>query len=353
MSETNADMTAEEWAELDRDIASARGDAAPPPPSSEDAVSPLPTVIRNTHFDFQHKVFRLPGAFFALDPTAKEPVLNILLGDLKAALPFNTIRESFDIPEDSNDHRLLDVVGKGLKFVKVIRPGEQIPGELLDGRASWSVEDRHRIIARGRLTMQLVSWITGHETIITDLAQLEQIIDDPQSKSRVRDACAQIAQKLGVANGSEQYITDRVDDLSQELAYIEALRDRFDQIRAIDENLGRIAQIYRTDRMFVSEVSRMRMLLKKPMQMYDSVFEQADAQTGEIVGALKDFNTTVTFIRKIRDDLRSRLLEWEEILAAWNGVEIERSMKTEQLCKQTYRFLANRFMEAQVWERKN
>jgi hypothetical protein len=309
-------------------------------------------IVRDTHFDFQHKVFLLPGAFFSLDTTSKDPVLNILLGDLKAALPFNTIRESFDIPEDSNDRHLLDVVAKGLRFVKVIRPGEQIPGELLDGRASWAVEDRHRVIARGRLTMQLISWITGAETIITDLSQLEQIIDDPQSKNRVREACAQIAQRLGIANGSEQYITDRVDDLSQELSYIEALRDRFSQIRAMDENLGKIAQIYRSDRGFVSEVSRMRMLFKKPLRAYDAVFEQADAQTGEIIGALKDFKTTITFIRTIRDDLRARLLEWEDMLSMWNEVEIERSTKIEQICKQTYRFLANRFIEVQVWERK-
>lgn len=322
------------------------------PAVAPDAAAEEPVrEIRNTHFDFEHKVFTLPGAFFALDPTSKDPVLNILLGDLKAALPFNTIRESFDIG-DGHDVKLLDTVSKGLKFVKIIRPGEQIPGELLDGRASWAVEERHRIIARGRLTMQLVSWITGNETIITDLTELEQIIDDPQSKSRVREACKQIAEKLGVEGNSEQYITDRVDDLSQELAYIEALRDRFKGIRQIDENLGRIAQIYRSDRLFVSEITRVRSLLKKPMRAFDAVFEQADAQTGEIVGALKDFKTTISFIRKIRDDLRSRLLEWEELLGAWDGAEIERSMKIEQLCKQAYRFIANRFMEAQVWERR-
>lgn len=320
--------------------------------STEADVAPPPVEVRNTHFDFQHKVFRLPGAFFANDPTSKEPVLNILLGDLKAALPFNTIRDSFEIPEDGNDRRLLDIVAKGLKFVKLIRPGEQIPGELLDGRASWSVDDKHRVIARGRLTMQLVSWITGSETIITDLSQLEQIIDDPQTKNRVREACSQIAGRLGISNNSEQYITDRVDDLAQELSYIEALRDRFVAIRTIDEELGKIAQIYRADRLFVSEITRMRTLFKKPLKEYDAIFEQADAQTGEIVGALKDFKTTISFIRKIRDDLRARLLDWEELLASWDGVEIERSMKVEQLCKTTYRFLANRFIEVKVWERK-
>lgn len=308
--------------------------------------------MRDTHFDFQHKIFRLPGAFFCLDPTSKDPVLNINLGDLKAALPFNTIRESFEVGEDSHDAKLLDKVAKGLKFVKQIRPGEQIPGELLDGRASWSVDDRHRMISKGRLTVQLVSWITGSEMIVVNIDELEQIVEDPQTKSRLKAAFAEIASKLNIAGNSEQYINDRIDDLAQELSYIEALRDRFKHIQEIADNLGKIAQIYRADRTFVSELSRMQGLIRKPMKEYDSIFEQADAQTGEVVGALKAFDTTVRFIRKIRDDLRARLLDWEELLAAWDGVPIERSMAVEHLQKQTYRFLASRYLETKVWERK-
>ncbi|WP_245593458.1 hypothetical protein [Azospirillum halopraeferens] len=308
--------------------------------------------MRDTHFDFQHKIFSLSGAFFAPDPTTKEPVLNITLGDLKAALPFQTLKESFNIAEDSHDSRLLGTVARGLRYVKQIRPGEKIPGELLDGSASWSVDDKHRLVARGRLTVQLVSWITGSEMIVVDIDELEQIVEDPQTKARLKSAFAAIAEKLGITENADQYITDRVDDLTQELSYIEALRDRFRHIRAISDNLVRLSQIYRTDRTFVSEIARMQGLLKRPLKEYDAIFEQADAQTGEIVGALKSFETTVTFIRKIRDDLREKLIEWEELLQAWDGVPIEKSQTVEQLQKITYRFLANRYMESKVWERK-
>lgn len=311
-----------------------------------------PAPMRDTHFDFEHKVFSLPAAFFAQDANSKQAVLNILLGDLKASLPFPTLKESFQIAEDSHDSRLLETVAKGLQYVKQIRPGEKIPGELLDGSASWSVEDKHRLIAKGRLTVQLVSWITGSEMIVVNAEELEQIVEDPQTKTRLKAAFTGIAEKLGITENAEQYITDRIDDLTQELSYIEALRDRFRHIRAIDENMVRIAQIYRTDRTFCSEIQRMQGLIKKPLKQYDAIFEMADAQTGEVVGALKDFKTTVTFIRKIRDDLRARLLEWEELLQAWDGVPIERSQTIEQLHKMTYRFLASRFIESKVWERK-
>lgn len=322
----------------------------------DDAGSPAPAApaapMRDTHFDFQHRVFSLPGAYFHTDEATKQPVLHIILGDLRASLPFKTLRESFDIPEDGHDVKLLGIVAKGLAFVKQIRPGEQIPGELLDGRASWSVEDRHRAIAKGRLTVQLVSWITGSEMIVVDMEELEQVVEDPQTKTRLKNAFAELGAKLGIQGDSEQYLTDRIDDLTQELSYIEALRERFKAIQTISANLNKATQIYRTDRNFCSEIARMQGLIRKPLKEYDAIFEQADAQTGEIFGALKSFDSTVQFIRKIRDELRARLLEWEELLQAWEGVPIERSQQLEQLQKTTYRFLANRFMESSVWERK-
>lgn len=307
--------------------------------------------MRDTHFDFQHKVFSLPSAFFCVDPTSKDPVLNILLGDLKASLAFPTIQESFQIEEGSHDDRLLEVVEQGLAFVKQIRPGEQIPGELLDGRASWSVEDRHRKLAKGRLMMQVASSVKGNEIIVSDADQLEQILEDPQTQARMKTAIERIAVRLKLTENGEQLVQDRIDSLAQELSYIEALRDRFKHIGKIETKLGKLTTIYRTDRTFCSEINRMQGLIRKPLREYDMVFDQADAQTGDIVGALKDFHATVQFVRKIRDDLRAKLLEWEDLLHGWDHIAMERSGQMEQLQKQTYRFLASRFIETTVWKR--
>ncbi|WP_245986876.1 hypothetical protein [Azospirillum thermophilum] len=308
--------------------------------------------MRDTHFDFQHKVFSCPGAYFAIEPTSKEPVLNIMLGDLNAALPFPTLVESFQIAEDSHDARLLEVVEKGLAYVKQIRPGEQIPGELLDGRASWSVEDKHRLIAKGRLIMQVVSSLSGSERLVVDADELEQLVEDPQTTARMKEALGRIGEKLGLTGNVEQYLTDRVDDLAQELSYVEALRDRFKHIRGIDNKLTKLEQIYRSDRTLCSEIARMHGLLRKPLREYDLVFDQADAQTGEVINALRSFDATVQFIRQIRDDMRARLLEWEDLLQAWDEMPLERSQALEQLQKQTYRFLASRFIETKVWIRR-
>ncbi|WP_434623042.1 hypothetical protein [Azospirillum sp. B2RO_4] len=328
-------------------------DAAPDSGIAEKAAQEnvLVQPMRDTHFDFQHKVFSLPGAFFCQEPNSKEPVLNILLGDLKAALAFPTLMESFQIEDGTHDARLLEIIEQGLAFVKQIRPGEEIPGELLDGRASWSVEDRHRITAKGRLTMQIVSSFTGNEIIVSDQSQLEQLLDDPQTHEKMKAAFAKIAERLKLTTNAEQYLTDRIDDLAQELSYIEALRDRFRHIRRIDQAMAKLATIYRTDRTFCSELNRMQGLIRKPLREYDMIFDQADAQTGDIVGALRNFHPTVQFIRKIRDDLRAKLLEWEELLQGWDEITMERSPKVEALQKQTYRFLASRYIETTVWKR--
>ncbi|PWC34005.1 hypothetical protein [Azospirillum sp. TSO35-2] len=311
----------------------------------------LAQPMRDTHFDFQHKVFSLPGAFFCQEPNSKDAVLNILLGDLKVALAFPTLMESFQIEEGSHDARLLEIIEQGLAFVKQIRPGEEIPGELLDGRASWSVDDKHRALAKGRLIVQLVSFVGGGEMIVSDADELEQLVEDPQTQGKVKIAFARIAERLKLTTNPEQYLNDRIDDLAQELSYIEALRDRFKHIRKIDSCLGKLATVYRTDRTFCSELNRMQGLIRKPLSEYDLIFDQADAQTGDIVGALRNFHPTVQFIRKIRDDLRAKLLEWEDLLRGWDEVSLERSPKIEQLQKQTYRFLASRYIETTVWKR--
>src|SRR5262249_30029122 len=142
---------------------------------------------RSTHFVFDAKVFRLERAYFSLTH-ANEPIFHVLLGAINAALPLPTLRAEFNIDPDSSDGKLLDIVEKSLRYVKEIRPNDSIPRELLDGSASWTVEERHRIIAQSRLVVQLSSWLTGEEMIISDVTQLEQIAEDPGTKQRVQKA---------------------------------------------------------------------------------------------------------------------------------------------------------------------
>ena len=126
-----------------------------------------------------------------------------------------------------------------------IRPNDSIPHELLDGTASWTVEEKHRTIARNRLTVQLVSWLTGGDTLMVDLTQLEQISDDPKTKARVQEAFTKAAEKLGIRAERKQDVVDMIEKLARELSYIEALRDRYCRVQYISAQLMLLSKIYK------------------------------------------------------------------------------------------------------------
>lgn len=326
----------------------AQAPAAPPP--QEPAPAPEGSDP-STHFVFRNKVFTLPGGYFSLTRDTGEAVYNVHLGDVWGKLPFRTLRQTFDIDERSDDGRLLQVVERGLKYVKEIRPGDSIPRELLDGSASWRVDERHLNIAKGRLALQLVSWITGKETVITERYQLEQIVEDPQTKQRTQEAFALLAQRMGIPEERKQEVVDRVDSLARELSYIEALRDRFGMVQKIMGKLAQAKRIFRGDHQTLSDISRMQALVKTPYAGFEDIFQQLDGQTGEIMAVLKTYDAQVAFIRRIRDELHTALMVWDDQIEAWTDQEMEKTPETEALLKRFYQFLAQNFLISKVWQR--
>ncbi|MFV3129986.1 hypothetical protein [Niveispirillum sp. KHB5.9] len=305
----------------------------------------------STHFMFTSKVFQLPGGYFALSKDNNDAVFNVHLGEVWGKIPFRTLRESFQIEDKSDDARLLSIVEKGLKYVKEIRPGDSIPRELLDGSASWRVDERHLTIARGRLTLQLVSWITGREEAITDRYKLEQIVDDPLTKSRAQEAFSKLAKQFGLPEERKQEMVDKVDYLARELSYIEALRDRYGHVQKIMAKLSQAKRSFKGDGQIVSDVSRMQALAKTPVANFDDIFEQVDAQTSEVMAMLRTFDAQVAFIRRMRDELHTMLMVWDEMIDMWDGHDIDKEPETESRLKRTYQFLAKNFLISKVWQR--
>jgi len=111
----------------------------------------------NTHFVFRHSVFSVDGSYFSARKGGQDPCLNVPMGEVMATVAIPALRKEFDIADDSADGKLLDVVVQALKYLRIIRVNDAIPSELLDGSASWSVEDRHRATARCRLAMAFVN----------------------------------------------------------------------------------------------------------------------------------------------------------------------------------------------------
>ena len=306
----------------------------------------------STNFDFEHKVFAIEGGYFSLSNDKTQPVYHVPLGATFGSVPLNTLRSTFEIAENSHDDTLLGIVEASLRFVKIIRPGEAIPPELLDGSASWQVSDEHRQLARNRLLIQLASWVSGNEIVVSDAGQIEQILEDPGTKQRIAEAYNQLTQRLGLPPERKSEVETRINTFAHELAYIEALRDRYGAVRAILEKIERLRNAYRLDRTFAAEIVQMLKLFRTPVVEFQTIFDQVDAQSGEVLALMKNLESQISFTRRMRDELHSRVMDWDELIEKWADVSIERSTTNEGLVRLTYRFLAQRYLKANVWRRE-
>jgi len=317
---------------------------------------PAPTALpeprkaaKPTHFTFEHAVFSVKEAYFSLSPISGDPVYNVPLGDVRATLPIDTVAGSFQIKQSSPDADLLQVVKRSLKFVKEIRPGDSIPSELLDGSASWKVEPHHREIAHARITVQLVSWMSGKALESVDAAELESIASMPETKKKVQEAFEVMAEKLGLGRERKQEVIAKIEELARELSYIEALRERAGKIQKLYANFAALMGVYKRERSILEDVKRVRILMKKPVDDIVSIFEQIDGNTGEILTTMKKFPGQIKYIREMRDDLHHRFMRWDGLLEQWSGVIIERSAHLDRLTRVTYQFAARHFPLDSEW----
>ncbi len=114
-------------------------------------------------------------------------------------------------------------MGRSLRYVKIIRLNDSIPNELLDGSASWTVEERHRLFARGRLTLQLIAWVTGQTATLTNLEGILEVLEKPEIKTKVKDSIKKLTEQLGLGPDGVDEVERRIDTLVHELSFIDAL----------------------------------------------------------------------------------------------------------------------------------
>jgi hypothetical protein len=303
-------------------------------------------VDRSTHFLFEHKVFTLKGARFAPTEDGSTPAFHVELGALVASLPLGTLRSEFSIDRESNDGVLLAIVEKSLRFVKEIRPGDSIPRELLDGSASWAVEDRHRLRAKAHLWARAIN--TDETTGAKDDV-LEGFLARPETTTKLQAAAKEIATKLGYEMTADSVLA-RVDDLGRELAYIEALQERCGDVLNIVPKVNQLARVYRSDRAIVDELSRIRTLMLKPIELYDGIFARLTKRQEKIEDAIEHFHERVEFIREQRDNVHQSLMPWDSILAGWKTIEMTRCNDTESRITELYRFIARHYLTSQSWQ---
>jgi hypothetical protein len=298
---------------------------------------------------FEHNFFhRVDDIYFKMDETLGESVAVVKLGDEIVSLPLRGIRREFNLA-DTPDGTMLTLLAKGLRYVAALRIGDPIPSEIIDRKASWEPEARHKQIAYHRLAMQVLGWLSGDEHVITDPEELLQVAGDPVFRKKINDAFGEAAEHLGIGRENKEQVTHILADLAHELSYIEAMRDQYKQMEAMDHKIQELRRLYGNSRSVLEVVDPCARLMERAMDQFRDLFDQADAQTGEIMGVLRNIDQQKTFIQDIRDDLHVRLLAWQDILDRWHHQPARRGENAEKLLNETYRFLAPRFMPVDEW----
>src|SRR5579859_3519083 len=309
--------------------------------SDEDSVP----KIRFDHWFFQ----KMEDIFFQLSPAEKEPTLVAKYSKNDVMLTLKGIAKEFEIDSKSADGWMLDQIAKGLKYVKGLRLGDPLPKEILTREASWSLSKRHQEIAYQRVSLQLVNWMSGGDTMITDPDELLQLAEDPAIKKQISTAFGEAAEKLGYGRDEKEKVVKHVEELARELAYIEALRDRFRRIKIMDDKIQGLRRLYGREKSVLEIADQVARLGERAVKEFEQLFMEVDAQTGEILSVLRNLSTQIPYIRDKRDDLHIRLMAWDDILDRWQQTEVKASQQNLTLIRDTYKFLAPRFMVVKEW----
>ena len=324
-------------------------DAAPMPDTSVEE----PTVCA-----LDHRLFRtLSGVLFRRAESDDTPVMVMMLGERSAAVPLRSLQRELGIEDDSADGRMLAMIAQSLDFVAGLQIGDRLPTEVLDGRASWAPGPTHRALAAARLRLHLAGWVRPDigvpgpdgDTLATDPSTVRRLDEDPEMRRHIQTAMDQARQELGLAARSD--LLGLLDELAEELSFIEALRDGLlNRVRSMAVRLDRVCGGVRGNLDRQDMNIQVRRLSQAALTQIASRFDEIDAQTSEVVAALRNLDSQRSFVRSSRDWLYRLSRAWEPLLQAWDDAAELPDLQALRLVDRTYRFLAPRYMAVQEWQ---
>jgi hypothetical protein len=311
-----------------------------------------PKLAPQDHCRLKHRLFnRFGDPLFRRAETDGTPVMVVMLGEREAALPLRALQREFDITDESEDGRMLALIAASLDFVTSLRLGDALPAEVLSGEASWEPSPQHLRLANARLRLQLAAWLrsgTGEDHSATEAKALMAAADEPAMLQAIEQACRRAAEELKLAD--PETVSPMLESLGQELAYVEALRERLLQpVQGMSTKLGRMAHGWRGDAAQLEKLTQVRRLNQVALRRIGGRFEELDAQTGEVLAALRNLDSQRTFIRSNRDWLYRTLRAWQPLLQEWTGVGSTFDDHVRSALENAYRFLAPRFMPVTEW----
>lgn len=296
-----------------------------------------------TCFDFEHRIFSVPGAYIFGSGVDRKPMLHVDMGELNAALSIDGLIREFEIPTDSRDFELIGIAQDALKYVKHISPGDSIPTEIIDGTASWPIGDEHLESAKNQLMLKLASWVSGTSPgKITD-TDMAKMLEDPEIKTNIQKGFDQAAETLKL--DSREKVIEMIERLGRELSYIHALKAYYSWVFTIRRHLKVAQGLLKGDPQALESAIRADLLCDRATKDFRTKFENVDAQIDDIVSALSNLPNVIEFVRIVRDDLHMGTLIWSEIEDSWRSPNFETRDGIRRAVAGLYTFLAQRFLK--------
>ena len=296
----------------------------------------------------EHAMFsRLGAIMFRRSLTDGTPMMILPFGEREAGLPLRSLQHAFGIADGSPDGQMLGQIAESLDFVTCLRPGDPLPAEVINGRASWEPSDAHRRTAANRLRLQLLGWLDP--ALARETGDIEaRLENDPAIRAKVQAAFRGAAAALELA-GSEEVVA-LVTRLGEELAYIEAWRERLlAPVRALVARVGLMARATgRVDHQRREDVAQVLRLGTLALRQFRARFVDVDAQTGEIIATLRNADSQIAYIRSNRDTLYRSLRAWQPILEDWVRLD-DAGGEVAPVIATTYQFLARRYLPTSEW----
>jgi hypothetical protein len=193
--------------------------------------------------------------------------------------------------------------------------------------------------------------MTGGSGVRLARDQIRSLAANPEVVSRVQAAVAEIVQKVGLQPHEKHVIVDRIEAFARELSYVEAIRERFDAARGINQKIARLFALYKADRFVGDNLTRVAALMTGPLAAFETLFGNVDAAVADVVGICRTFDERVAQLRAMRDDLFELYLMWEPILSHWQEQEIVKAKGTEESIRQLFQFLARHYPQSSTWKR--
>jgi hypothetical protein len=299
----------------------------------------------------EHAMFsKLGDIMFRRSLTDGTPMMILPFGEREAGLPLRSLQHAFEISDDSPDGQMLGQIAESLDYVTCLRPGDPLPAEVVNGQASWEPSAAHRRTAATRLRLQLLAWLDPAAGKEAGTAQdIEARIEgDPAIRAKVQTAFREAATTLDLASSEE--VVALVERVGEELAFIEALRERL--LARVQALVARVGQIVRSsarvDHQRREDVTQVLRLGGMALGQFRARFEDVDAQTGEIIATLRNADSQIAYIRSNRDTLYRSLRAWEPVLEEWRKADAK-GLELGPVIATTYQFLAQRYLPTSEW----